>query len=131
MTPPAGTPLTGTWQPDARTADPDTVLDTSPRSAFLNSFNLLDARGAWTLFVADLSTGEEHTLNTWSLELTGAVPEPGSMTLLSIGIVLLAGSRRRERAPGAAPTIENPEPTLTLRSLAKARAASEAVRHQR
>lgn len=101
MAPPAGTPLTGTWQPDARSADPDMVLGTSPRSAFLSSFNLLDARGAWTLFVADLSSGEEHTLNTWTLELTGAVPEPGSIALLSIGIVLVAGSRRRERPAGA------------------------------
>ena len=94
MTPPAGMPLTGTWQPDARTADPDVVLDTSPRSAFLSSFNLLDARGAWTLFVADLSTGEEQTLNSWTLELTGTVPEPGSVALLSTAIILLAGSRR-------------------------------------
>lgn len=94
MTPPPGMPLTGNWQPDARTADPDTVLDTSSRSAFLSSFNLLDAHGAWTLFVADLSTGEEHTLSNWGLELTGAVPEPGSIALLSVGIVVLAGSRR-------------------------------------
>ena len=37
--------LMGTWQPDGRTADPATVLDTATRSAFLSSFNTLSPNG--------------------------------------------------------------------------------------
>ena len=46
--PPAGSPLTGTWQPDDRDMDPATVLDTLPRTTALASFNGLNAAGQWT-----------------------------------------------------------------------------------
>ena len=46
--------ITGTWQPDARTGDPDAVTNASPRDALLSSFNGLSAQGRWTLFLADL-----------------------------------------------------------------------------
>ena len=54
--------ITGTWQPDARSIDPGVVLDTSPRTAMLSGFNGLDPNGSWTLFVADVSTGDQGTL---------------------------------------------------------------------
>src|SRR5688572_16097823 len=39
-------PLTGTWAPDGRSADPSVVLDTSPRNASpLAAFNQLPANG--------------------------------------------------------------------------------------
>lgn len=41
----------------------------------LASFNNLDPNGNWTLFLADLSSGDQSTLTSWSLEIT-AVPEP-------------------------------------------------------
>ncbi len=69
--------LTGTWQPDARNVDPNTlnpgsVTDASPRTALLSSFNGLSAKGDWTLFVASLvSAGETMTLNSWSLDISG------------------------------------------------------------
>ena len=94
-TPAPGSPLTGAWRPDGRTADPNLVLNTNPASAFLSSFNGLDAAGDWTLFVADLSTGEEQRLADWSLTITGSVPEPGAGALLLAGGLLLGRTRRR------------------------------------
>lgn len=79
-TTPLGGPLTGTWQPDARTADPGTVLDTSPRSGFLSSLIGHTPDGTWTLFLADLSPVGEAMLKSWSIEVT-AVPEPAELAL--------------------------------------------------
>lgn len=97
-TPAPGAPLTGIWAPDARAIDPNLVVFTDPRTSLLSSFNTLGASGDWTLFVADLTTGEEQRLVQWSLTITGdLVPEPTCMTLLAFGGVLLAGGRRRGR----------------------------------
>ncbi|MCX6872188.1 MAG: PEP-CTERM sorting domain-containing protein, partial [Verrucomicrobia bacterium] len=70
-----GVLASGTYQPDARAADPDLVTDTSPRSLYLSGFTGQVADGNWTLFVADLSGGDVATLGTWSLSLN-VVPEP-------------------------------------------------------
>lgn len=92
-------PLTGTWAPDGRATSPNTVLDTDPRtpSSLLGTFNGSNASGDWTLFVADLSTGEQHTLQNWSLSITGvAIPETQSVALLSIGgLLAVAGCARK------------------------------------
>lgn len=71
--PSAGVPLTGTWEPDARTADPAVVTDASARTATLASFNSLNASGEWTLYLADLESGGTNQLHEWALEITGAV----------------------------------------------------------
>ncbi|MDG2123045.1 MAG: proprotein convertase P-domain-containing protein [Verrucomicrobiales bacterium] len=91
------TALTGEWQPDGRLIDPDLVESGSPRtSPTLNSFNGLDPDGDWTLFVADLVTGDPATLNSWSLEITGTViPEPSRALMLGVGLLSLALRRRR------------------------------------
>ncbi len=95
VNPTAGNPLTGTWQPDARAVDPDLVVDTDPPTATLAAaFNGKNANGDWTLFVADLSGGSAHTLNGWSLEITG-IPEPSGAVLLGFGLAALAVRRRR------------------------------------
>ncbi len=99
-TPAPGQPLTGIWAPDARATDPNLVVFTDPRTSFLNSFNTLAASGDWTLFVVDLTTGEEHRLVQWSLTITGdLVPEPNTAALLGLGALLLGG-RWRQRAIG-------------------------------
>lgn len=86
--------VTGTFQPDGRTADPSVVLNTSPRTAMLSSFTDLDPNGDWTLFVADQSAGDVSTLQSWRLSIT-AVPEPSSvMLLLFSGAALLIRRRR-------------------------------------
>jgi len=93
--------LTGTWQPDARNVDPATVTDASTRSAFLNSFVGLDPNGTWTLFIADLSSGDQSTLVDWGLDIT-AVPEPVTSALLMfagiLGCVTLARKALTSRA---------------------------------
>jgi len=81
----AGSPLTGTWQPDARNVDPGSVVNTDSRSAFLSSFNGTAASGNWTLFAADLDSGGNSTLVSWGLELS-AVPEP-----VTVALVIFAG----------------------------------------
>lgn len=71
-------PLTGTWQPDGRNSESGVVRNDTPRTARLEAFVGLPARGAWTLFVADLNAGGTATLEQWSLLLTGTphVEEP-------------------------------------------------------
>jgi subtilisin-like proprotein convertase family protein len=92
---PASGIVSGFYQPDARGIDPDNSLDTSRRSAFLSSFNGLDANGNWTLFVADVATGDAMTLANWSLTVRG-VPEPTTGMLILVGVTL--GSARRWRS---------------------------------
>jgi subtilisin-like proprotein convertase family protein len=70
---PAGQPLAGTWQPDGRTSDPGSVLDTSPRATSLLNFAGMEASGEWTLFVADMESGGTNMLASWELEVTGAI----------------------------------------------------------
>lgn len=87
-------PLTGTWQPDGRTADPGTVLTTSPRITSLGAFTGLDPNGEWTLFVSDLGAGGLAQLESWSLEFT-VVPEPHETAALTAAALLLTAAARR------------------------------------
>ena len=97
---PNASPLTGMWQPDARNVTPGSSLDTSPRSAFLASFNGLDANGTWTLFVSDAGPVRTGTFANWTLNITGApVPEAGTVSLVLLGLGTLAFFRKRAR-PG-------------------------------
>jgi subtilisin-like proprotein convertase family protein len=84
----------GLFQPDARNTDPLSALNTSPRSAFLNSFAGLDGNGGWTLFVADVATGEQSTLTGWTLTITG-VPEPSTLLLSAAAGGMLCLRRKR------------------------------------
>jgi subtilisin-like proprotein convertase family protein len=70
-TPGAGSPLTGTWQPDGRDVDPTNVTDVSPRTTSLTNFNGLNAAGQWTLYLADLQSGGTNELTEWSLTIVG------------------------------------------------------------
>lgn len=101
-TPVAGSPLNGSWQPDGRITDPDSVAFGDSRPALLHSFNGLSATGSWTLYVADLNGGDPHTLQSWSLTVSGiAVPEPDSALLLAGSVIgFLCGGRRRRRRRG-------------------------------
>lgn len=92
------TPLTGFWQPDGRAIDPATALTTTYRTALLSGFAGLDASGSWNLFLADLSSGGEFTLNAWSIsiEQVAAVPEPGAAGVIGAGLLAFAVWRRRK-----------------------------------
>jgi hypothetical protein len=98
---PASGSAVGFFQPDAREIDPDNSLDSSPRAAFLSSFNGLDPNGEWTLFVADLSGGDQMILYDWAVTLKG-VPEPSTTLLAILGGAALLRRRRTDnlRAPG-------------------------------
>jgi subtilisin-like proprotein convertase family protein len=71
--PPAGAPLTGTWQPDGRNVNPFTVTDIAPRTTSLSTFTGPKGGGEWTLFLADVDGGATNSLLSWELELIGAV----------------------------------------------------------
>jgi subtilisin-like proprotein convertase family protein len=61
---------------------------------FLSAFNDLDAFGLWTLSVTDLEAGDDGTINRFGI--TAAVPEPGSLGLLGLGLAGFAAARRRK-----------------------------------
>src|SRR5690242_13438813 len=91
-----GAALTGTWQPDGRNVDPQLVLDSSPRNAFLSSFVGSDPNGTWTLVVADMAGGGgQSVLQSWGINIT-PVPEPGTnqLFLVMAGAGLLQYLRR-------------------------------------
>ena len=94
LAPDTGSTLTGTFQVDGRQVDPQLVLDTSPRTTFLSSFDGLSPDGTWTLFVADMAGGDvdTSTLVSWGIDIT-VVPEPGLLSLLLLGLVGLGSAR--------------------------------------
>jgi hypothetical protein len=96
---PAGQPVTGIFQPDARAADPSEVLDSSPRSLFLSGFSGMDGNGDWTLFVADLESGDTSVVNGWQIDII-QVPEPATALLPALAGLL---ALRRRRADGRCP----------------------------
>jgi subtilisin-like proprotein convertase family protein len=91
--------LTGTWASDGRAIDPQSnplLFDITQPTLTLGSFNGKNANGTWTLFVADLSAGEQSTLVSWQLQIQ-TVPEPSTWALLGTGIFLAARRRLKRR----------------------------------
>jgi subtilisin-like proprotein convertase family protein len=89
--------LTGTWASDGRAIGPQSdpsAFDTTQPTSLLSSFNGTDPNGTWTLFLADLSSGEQSTVLDWGLNIQ-AVPEPSVCGLLGIGLLLAAQKRIR------------------------------------
>jgi|SRR6185369_12290211 len=89
--------LTGSWQPDGRNIPPTSLgetFDSASRTAGLSSFSGLNPNGLWVLFVSDRATGNEATLDSWSLNVI-SVPEPGSCRLVIGGLLMMGISRRR------------------------------------
>lgn len=91
--------LTGTFQPDQRNIHPLSALDTTPRNTPLSLFNTTAPTGDWRLFIADVASGEQATLVSWSISFTGqAVPEPGSALLVIVGAATMLIRRRTSQA---------------------------------
>lgn len=77
--------LTGEWQADGRSAATG-VTDASSRNARLSSLKGGLPDGYWTLYVADLSAGEQSAVQGWGVQLT-VVPEPAEITLAASGML--------------------------------------------
>lgn len=97
-----GAPLTGLWKPDGRSVNPVAVIDTDPSTATLSQFNGVNPQGDWSLFVADVSSGEQTTVASWSLHLETSpegAPDAGSTAgLLALGAAALYFQARSGRA---------------------------------
>ncbi len=78
--------VTGSWIPYG--------VFSSGGSGGLGAFDGQDVSGNWTLFVSDNASGDTGMINSWSLHVTTAVPEPSSVILL-LGMGGLAFVRRR------------------------------------
>lgn len=90
------------WQPDGRLTSPLAVVDSDSRGALLSVFNGSAVGGSsnWTLFAADLASGETTTIQSWGLSITTVVPEPRSALLLSLSAAALMSRKRRRPLPG-------------------------------
>ena len=86
----------GTYMPDGRAISPLATVgtfDTAERTALLGSFTGLNPNGSWTLYVADLSGGEQSTVTSWGLGIdVASVPEPGSMLEGALAVLFLGGA---------------------------------------
>jgi len=96
---PGGGVLTGTWQPDGENIDPQSPaadFPTTPTTP-LASFDGSNPNGTWTLFLSDVSAGNQSTVVSWGLNIT-ATPEPSTLALAAIGglaVLMLRNSRQR------------------------------------
>jgi len=91
---PSPGPLTGIWEPDGRNISPLLSLDTTPRTALFDTFYGLNPNGQWNLFITNVSAVGVGTLESWSLEITGVVPEPSSLVLMLLAFAFPILRRR-------------------------------------
>jgi subtilisin-like proprotein convertase family protein len=87
------------WRPDGENISPQSPASSFPTTptAMLSSFDGSNPNGQWTLFLSDVSAGNQSTVVSWGLDIT-AVPEPGTLALAAIGglaVLLLRNSRQR------------------------------------
>jgi hypothetical protein len=99
-----GSPTSGgSYAPDGRQVSPlaaPSAFDDNGTIGF-SAFNGKNVNGAWTLFFADLSSGETSQLANWSLAFTSEVPEPVNVALgIFAGIFLVAAIARNQRVRG-------------------------------
>ena len=86
--------LTGEVAPDGRVSPTDMA-----RPGMLAVMNGLPGDGLWHLSVADLGVGGTMRLESWSVTLTGVVPEPGATAVATAAsLVALAGWVRWRRS---------------------------------
>jgi subtilisin-like proprotein convertase family protein len=82
----------GIYQPDGRNIDPrsasaDFGNPLNP-TALLGSFDGEDPNGDWTLFIADVASGDVTAVQSWGLSI-GSVPEPSCVVLFLGGMIAL------------------------------------------
>lgn len=87
-------PLTGPWAPDGRATLPNIALDSDPRTRTLSQLNGENSAGDWTLYLADMNSGGDAILRSWTLEVT-VVPEPAEITAaIAAALSAFAAARR-------------------------------------
>mgnify|MGYP001500430382 CR=1 FL=1 len=100
VNPSGGQLTTEAWQPDGRAIDPlsaPSSFDSSSGPVNFNSYSSVNPNGTWTLFIADLSSGEQSQLVSWSLDIT-AVPEPVNVALgILAGVFLVVALGRSQQ----------------------------------
>jgi len=106
-------PLSGFWSPDARAVSPFGVTEAMARTAFLSGFEGGNPNGIWTLYVADVSGGDVHRLESWGLELEiQPIPEPAGWAANALCAGLLGCwlllRRRRGHPSGFQPLRSQP-----------------------
>lgn len=92
----------GVYQPDGRNIDPrslpaDFGNPLNP-TALLGSFNGVNPNGNWTLFVADVQSGDVTQVASWGLNIA-LVPEPSSLVLFLGGVIGLYRLKRAKVQP--------------------------------
>jgi hypothetical protein len=127
VTPNAGSPLTGSWQPDGRLADPDVVTGSDLRLGTLSVFTGCNPNGDWTLYLADLSAGASSSLDSWQLDVT-AIPEPSTtMGLAGMGLLVFAWWRRRQQLSAGRSSSQALHPADLLRAPSQGSASRAAT----
>ena len=81
------TPSGGTYLADGRTINPTGDFSGATATAGLQVLNNHNANGTWTLFLADVSNGDQSMLVSWGLDIS-VVPEPTTWALLVFGMGL-------------------------------------------
>lgn len=84
----AGNPAGGTYLADGRAIDPNGDFTGSTSTAGLDVLNGRNVNGTWTLFLADMSVGDQSTLVSWGLNVS-VVPEPVTWGLIIFGLSLV------------------------------------------
>jgi len=90
-----------TWKPDGRAIDPLSSagnFNAGGTVSFLSQFQGRNPNNVWTLFLADMSGGEQSQLVSWSLNITSEVPEPVNVALgIFAGVFLVVALARSQR----------------------------------
>jgi subtilisin-like proprotein convertase family protein len=92
----------GNYAPDGRKISPQSAPSAFDAAGTIDfsAYDGMNPNGTWTLFLADLSSGAQSQLVSWSLDIT-AVPEPVNAALGILGgvfLVVIVGRSRQVRS---------------------------------